>query len=77
MTLISVTKDLREVRCPSVHRGMDKENMAHISNRILLNRKEQNCVIYRKVDTNCDYFVKQIKLIKMPNVASFFSCLWN
>ena len=43
----------------SVNRGMDKEDVAHIYNGLLLShKKERNCVICRDVDGSRDHFIQ-------------------
>jgi hypothetical protein len=37
------------------NKGMDKENVLHIHNRVLLSHKERNYVVCRKTDENGDY----------------------
>ena len=41
----------RDMKAISINRGMDKDNVVHSNNRILLShKKEQNCAICRDVD---------------------------
>ena len=55
-----------------IYRGLDKENMAHMHNGILLShKKEQNCAICRDMDEPRDCHTEWLKLAFIASVKMF------
>ena len=62
----------------SINRGMDKEDMVHIYNGILLShRKEQNNAICSKMDGPRDCHTERSKSEKEKQILYNITCMWN
>ena len=61
----------------SINRGMDKEDMVHIYNGILLShRKEQNNAICSKMDKPRDYYTKLSKSHREIQMSYDITYMW-
>ena len=62
----------------STDRGMDKKDVVHIYNGILLsNKKEQNCVICRDMDGPRDCHTEWSKSGRENQILYFNTYMWN
>ena len=62
----------------SIKRGMDKEDVVHIYNGILLShKKEWNCVICRGVDGLRDCHIEWIKSEREKQILYINTSMWN
>ena len=62
----------------SIKREMDKEEVVHIYNGILLShKKERNWVICRDVDGPRDFYTEWIKSKKGKQVSYINAYMWN
>ena len=62
----------------STDRGMDKEDVVHIYNGILLNlKKEQNNAICNNMDGPRDYHIKWSKSHRERQISYDITHMWN
>ena len=61
-----------------IKRGMDKEDVVHIHNGILLShKKEQNNAVCNNMDGTRDYHTKWSKSDREIQISHYISYLWN
>ena len=61
-----------------IDRRMDKEDVVHICNGILLShKKERNCVICRDVDESGDCHTECSKLESEKQISNINAYMWN
>ena len=62
----------------SINRGIDKENVVHIYNGILLShKKEQNNAICSDMDGPTDYHTEWSKSDRERQISYFIAYIWN